>query len=162
MSTMTPELLQLLVAFDCFIKTFIFMLLHHGTTVWPSGLRRWLQAPVRKGVGSNPTTVTRRIPLDQTCETTFDAELSKTASAFSICIYSIGDQTPDPKPHNPISCRSTQPNSPDPKPTTLNPKADPTSHELNQPSTLDAPVVRAMVFGIHLLPEPCWVPACAR
>ena len=24
-------------------------------TVWPSGLRRWLQAPVRKGVGSNPT-----------------------------------------------------------------------------------------------------------
>ena len=28
-----------------------------GTTVWPSGLRRWLQAPVRKGVGSNPTAV---------------------------------------------------------------------------------------------------------
>ena len=27
------------------------------TTVWPSGLRRWLQAPVRKGVGSNPTAV---------------------------------------------------------------------------------------------------------
>lgn len=29
-------------------------------TVWPSGLRRWLQAPVRKGVGSNPTAVTGR------------------------------------------------------------------------------------------------------
>ena len=27
-------------------------------TVWPSGLRRWLQAPVRKGVGSHPTAVT--------------------------------------------------------------------------------------------------------
>ena len=26
-------------------------------TVWPSGLRRRLQAPVRKGVGSNPTAV---------------------------------------------------------------------------------------------------------
>ena len=26
-------------------------------TVWPSGLRRWLQAPGRKGVGSNPTAV---------------------------------------------------------------------------------------------------------
>ena len=26
-------------------------------TVWPSGLRRWLKAPVRKGVGSNPTAV---------------------------------------------------------------------------------------------------------
>ena len=26
-------------------------------TVWPSGPRRWLQAPVRKGVGSNPATV---------------------------------------------------------------------------------------------------------
>ena len=30
----------------------------HDMTVWPSGLRRWLQAPVRKGVGSNPTAVT--------------------------------------------------------------------------------------------------------
>ena len=29
-------------------------------TVWPSGLRRWLQAPVRKGVGSNPTAVSRK------------------------------------------------------------------------------------------------------
>ena len=29
-----------------------------ASTVWPSGLRRWLQAPVRKGVGSNPTAVT--------------------------------------------------------------------------------------------------------
>ena len=28
-----------------------------ASTVWPSGLRRWLQAPVRKGVGSNPTAV---------------------------------------------------------------------------------------------------------
>ena len=27
-------------------------------TLWPSGLRRWLKAPVRKGVGSNPTGVT--------------------------------------------------------------------------------------------------------
>ena len=26
-------------------------------TVWPSGLRRWLQVEVRKGVGSNPTAV---------------------------------------------------------------------------------------------------------
>ena len=29
-------------------------------TVWPSGRRRWLEAPVRKGVGSNPTAVTLR------------------------------------------------------------------------------------------------------
>ena len=29
-----------------------------NATVWPSGLRRWLQAPGRKGVGSNPTAVT--------------------------------------------------------------------------------------------------------
>ena len=28
-------------------------------TVWPSGLRRWLKAPFRKGVGSNPTAVIR-------------------------------------------------------------------------------------------------------
>ena len=31
--------------------------LHTARTVWPSGLRRWLKAPVRKGVGSNPTAV---------------------------------------------------------------------------------------------------------
>ena len=38
-------------------------------TVWPSGLRRWLKAPVRKGVGSNPTAVTWKSHarlLDQT------------------------------------------------------------------------------------------------
>ena len=29
-----------------------------AVTVWPSGLRRWLQAAVRKGVGSKPTAVT--------------------------------------------------------------------------------------------------------
>ena len=33
-------------------------------TVWPSGLRRWLQAQVRKGVGSNPTAVSS---LQQRC-----------------------------------------------------------------------------------------------
>ena len=31
---------------------------HASMTVWPSGLRRWLKAPFRKGVGSNPTGVT--------------------------------------------------------------------------------------------------------
>ena len=43
-------------------------------TVWPSGLRRWLKAPVRKGVGSNPTAVTfsvavsyRHTPRAATC-----------------------------------------------------------------------------------------------
>ena len=30
-------------------------------TVWPSGLRRWLQAPVRKGVGSSPTAVNSHV-----------------------------------------------------------------------------------------------------
>ena len=30
-------------------------------TVWPSGLRRWLKAPFRKGVGSNPTAVNAAI-----------------------------------------------------------------------------------------------------
>ena len=36
-----------------FRKTSFFL----DKTVWPSGLRRWVQAPVRKGVGSNPTAV---------------------------------------------------------------------------------------------------------
>ena len=30
---------------------------HTFGTLWPSGLRRWLKAPVRKGVGSNSTGV---------------------------------------------------------------------------------------------------------
>ena len=33
-------------------------------TVWPSGLRRWLKAPVRKGVGSNPTAVILHVAHD--------------------------------------------------------------------------------------------------
>jgi hypothetical protein len=37
--------------------------LFEAWTVWPSGLRRWLQAPVRKGVGSNPTAVTFHRPM---------------------------------------------------------------------------------------------------
>ena len=37
---------------------------HASNTVWPSGLRRWLQAPVRKGVRSNPTAVTSRIAIN--------------------------------------------------------------------------------------------------
>ena len=35
----------------------IVLLQHPSKTVWPSGVRRWLQAPIRKGVGSNPTAV---------------------------------------------------------------------------------------------------------
>ena len=31
--------------------------LPNAMTVWPSGLRRWLKAPFRKGVGSSPTAV---------------------------------------------------------------------------------------------------------
>ena len=34
---------------------------HIDMTVWPSGLRRWLKAPARKGVGSNPTVVNEQI-----------------------------------------------------------------------------------------------------
>ena len=41
-------------------------------TVWPSGLRRWLQAPVRKGVGSNPTAVTLCV-FGETCSRTWPA-----------------------------------------------------------------------------------------
>ena len=37
---------------------YTYMQKQQGRTVWPSSLRRWLQAPVRKGVGSNPTAVT--------------------------------------------------------------------------------------------------------
>ena len=45
----------------CCVLSVGYVFAHHHVwpvgTVWPSGLRRWLQAPVRKGVGSNPTAV---------------------------------------------------------------------------------------------------------
>ena len=42
-----------------------------GMTIWPSGLRRWPQAPFRKGVGSNPTAVKCRniLRVDRQMET---------------------------------------------------------------------------------------------
>ena len=43
---------------DCGATPLFCWLREWHKTAWPSGLRRWLQAPVRKGVGSNPTTVT--------------------------------------------------------------------------------------------------------
>ena len=42
---------------DC-LRSFTCNLGLRSRTVWPSGLRRWLKAPFRKGVGSNPTAVT--------------------------------------------------------------------------------------------------------
>ena len=45
----------------CCVLSVGYVFAHHHVwpvgTVWPSGLRRWLQAPVCKGVGSNPTAV---------------------------------------------------------------------------------------------------------
>ena len=35
-------------------------------TLWPSGLRQWLKAPFRKGVGSNPTAVTLALVYEHT------------------------------------------------------------------------------------------------
>ena len=55
--------------FLCFAHSLLIQLLRRSyalpegknRTVWLSGLRRWLQAPVRKGVGSNPTAVMFRL-----------------------------------------------------------------------------------------------------
>ena len=45
----------------CFFGFSLAVLARHvhptAATLWPSGLRRWLKAPFRKGVGSNPTGV---------------------------------------------------------------------------------------------------------
>ena len=42
---------------------------HHfvDRTLWPSGLRHWLKAPVRKGVSSNPTGVMKAELIFQLC-----------------------------------------------------------------------------------------------
>ena len=52
----------------------------HGT-VWPSGLRRWLKAPFRKGVGLNPTAV---IPTHQTDRCRWS---QATPPFFSFCFW---------------------------------------------------------------------------
>ena len=49
--------LMLLVRKQSNFLVVVFMCLTHTMTVWPSGLRRWLKVPFRKGVGSNPTAV---------------------------------------------------------------------------------------------------------
>ena len=41
------------------VYVFPMHMLKTAWTLWPSGLRRWLKAPFRKGVGSNPTGVIR-------------------------------------------------------------------------------------------------------
>ena len=47
-------------------------------TLWPSGLRRWLKAPFRKGVGSNPTGVTFPTPPPQFSPRNVDRHRGKT------------------------------------------------------------------------------------
>ena len=59
--------IQKIILWKMFRSTKLFRFIHQrnrfgvfeisSMTVWPSGLRRCLQAPVRKGVGSNPTAV---------------------------------------------------------------------------------------------------------
>ena len=49
-------------------------------TVWPSGLRRWLEAPFRKGVGSNPTAVS--------CLQVFTYEPANKTTAAAFCLSS--------------------------------------------------------------------------
>ena len=43
---------------ECFAHVFSLLDVPLSKTIWPSGLRRRLKAPFRKGMGSNPTAVT--------------------------------------------------------------------------------------------------------
>ena len=69
-------------------------------TVWPSGLRRWLKAPFRKGVGSNPTAVIllRRVFSECCLENlveNIDAFNARTLQSFlpvsSVMFFAIGN-----------------------------------------------------------------------
>jgi hypothetical protein len=46
-------------------------------TVWPSGLRRWLQAPLRKDVGASPTAVIRM----------FADSIASVCVCVYVCVY---------------------------------------------------------------------------
>ena len=59
-------------------------------TVWPSGLRRWLQAPVRKGVGSNPTAVIHDLDLWMKCDATKYGWMCKRSCACLLLCTFIG------------------------------------------------------------------------
>ncbi len=48
-----------------------------GETVWLSCIRRWLKAPVRKGVGSNPTAHTLNGCQPDPCDATLRAAIEK-------------------------------------------------------------------------------------
>ena len=61
-------------------------------TVWPSGLRRWLKAPFRKGVGSNPTAVNGlgslacRTGRSDVCRTRCKANFAGLRSLFLVIV----------------------------------------------------------------------------
>ena len=55
-------------------------------TVWPSSLRRWLKAPFRKGVGSNPTAVTCL------CHQAVDAKLPRVRGSAQIYKHAVAQQ----------------------------------------------------------------------
>ena len=54
-------------------------------TVWPSGLRRWLKAPFRKGVGSNPTAVILLGGLASTAPLAFALRSHRLETATAKC-----------------------------------------------------------------------------
>ena len=63
-------------------------------TVWPSGLRRWLQAPVRKGVGLNPTAVISELQVP-------DIQYARATGSTRLCSSaapSLSETAPPPSP----------------------------------------------------------------
>jgi hypothetical protein len=63
-------------------------------TLWPSGLRRWLKAPFRKGVGSNPTGVIRGHEQHKFAQYRFSICMLEPASTvWSSCLRCISDLT---------------------------------------------------------------------
>ena len=78
-------------------------------TVWPSGLRRWLQAPVRKGVGSNPTAVTLFATMPtQSCWRCTDATYQRAGPgqhAYASCSRAMVDERMVPRGLEPRTLR---------------------------------------------------------
>ena len=81
---------------ECFAHVFSLLDVPLSKTVWPSGLRRWLKAPFRKGVGSNPTAVTsprvfgRRHWKKKTCLFRAQKADLQVRKSWSFCLQQSG------------------------------------------------------------------------
>ena len=60
-----------------------------GGIRWPSGLRRWIKAPVRKGVGSNPILITKPFSFSFSIDCVLLFEFSLSTHTLGFLLFPV-------------------------------------------------------------------------